>query len=573
MGIIQILHEISAMVIKIINFLNSNSILFFLKTIACDPTCATCTTSGSSACTSCHSGKYLDLNICVEGSQITTMGNIVSNTMQVQSATSGLIPILSGGFSTTAIILVGFLSEIEIYKFINVSFPENFVLFCENLDVSLFPNVFAIIDDVNEGNNPNSTHGKFAFWGVSKVMLDNSYPSILKNLGVLAALAITSLLAYILRGSPNFSYFFSKIRDLLMWNLTLSFYLGDYTELQLYSMIQLSENSVSSTYSRLSYAFSIIIIVTYSVLMIYIAILLNSKKRAPYAPELNNRKNVSRRGNIRPNEGSSNSTTSESLRDLPSSTATLNRCSILIEDFDQSSTIGKNFMLVILGQNLAMILTLFFLQSYKMTQAILYTLLTSAYLALILFKRPYKSLVQTGILTLNNSCKILMGIIALLLAVNESSSFMSQGSVSILGSVLIYTIVTTIILNLIIGLAITLREIFQKLRKQISSCKELKYRRSKKIENKKITIFSKSDRSRDLKAMNYWQRNMQGLERESRIFPPQSEHRSLGVIDLDRDLNQSVEKASTSNSSFENKHVSQKLRRKENIRGPSTNIK
>ena len=504
--------------------------------------------------------NYMDLSHSLPGvtylnpqsiATITTMGRIVSNAMQVQSATSGLIPILSSGFPTTAIILVGFLSEIEIYRFINVHFPDNFVLFCENTDVSLFPNVLAMIDDVNEGDNPNSTHGKFAFWGVSTVMLDNSYPEVLKNLGVLAALAITSLLACILRGSHKFSDFFSKIRDMLMWNLTLSFYLGDYTELQLYSMIQLSENNVSSTYSRLSYAFSIIIIVTYSVLMICIAILLNSKKRAlfrsKHPPKVTT---TSQRESLTPKVPSIYLINLDSARNPPTSEMTLNRCSILVEDFDTTNCIGRNFMLVILGQNLAVILVLFFLQNFKTVQAVLYTILTIAFLALVLFKRPYKSLVQTGILALNNVCKTTMGIIAILLVENESKSFMSQSSVTTLGWVLIYLKLALIGLNAIIGFIITLREIFLKIKKKIHECKE--HRAQKKaIKEKKIRVTKISVSKANI------QNDSHDLQRISRIFlPPPQSLRSMRSFDLTNDLNQSMEYLTALNSSSRLKWVS-----------------
>ena len=409
---------------------------------------------------------------------IATVGGAVSGTMQLQSATSSILPILTGGISTTAIILIGFLSEIDIYKYINVTFPENFVLFCQKIGDSILPNIFVQMD-ANNGSNPNSTIGKFAFWGVSTVMLDNSFSSITKELGVLVILPIPSLFAYALRRSPDVSQIFSKIRDLLMWNLFLSFYFGDFTELQLNSMIQLRENYVSSTYARLSYALAVIIVTTYAGLMIYIGILLNWKRKA--SPVLVQNKRSSKASHTTRR----NSKLKSSVLNVPEkkfSTSspppplelTLKRCSIVIEDFNTNNVIAKNFMLVNLGQNLLVIFILFFFQNNGIMQAVLYTILTSAYIALLIIKRPYKSRVQTAILILNNICKIIMGIVAALLGINEKTSIISQNIITHLGSVLIYMIMGAIGLNSLIGLAMTVYSIYQQIRQRIRTYRERK---------------------------------------------------------------------------------------------------
>ena len=509
--------------------------------------------------------NYLDLAYNLPGvsylspetvQTITTVGTTASSAMQVQSATSGLIPILTGGISTTAVILVGFLEEIEIYKFINVPFPDNFVLFCENLEASIIPNIFSKIDE-NEGENPDSTYGKFAFWGVSTVLLDNSFTPITKDLGVLVVLLVSVPLAFILRGCPDISQFFLKIRDLIMWNLFLSFYLGDYTELQLNSMIQLRENTLTTTYSWLSYSLSIVIITSYAGLMVYLTVLLNWKRTSPVKQQINVTATPSaQKEEAVPKEGPKYSIAVATPIKPLSSEATLRRFTIMVEDFSQKDILTKNFMLVILLQNFLVICILFFLQDSGIAQAVLYTLLTIAFLLLILIKRPYKSAVQTGILTLNNLCKITMGIIAILLGIHEKSEYLSQSSLTDIGSVLIYMIMAAIGINSIIGLVLTIREIYEMVRKKVLLCREYRARQKAKTE-KKIPLENELDRSDIAKSNNFMANDLSELQGGSSLSPERVEQSSI------IDLNQSIGSTTALSPSFPFKVIFKKFRRLE----------
>jgi len=53
----------------------------------------------------------------------TTVGNGVNVAMQTSIVASSILPI-AGGVSTSAILLISFLAEVDVYKYINVPFPE-----------------------------------------------------------------------------------------------------------------------------------------------------------------------------------------------------------------------------------------------------------------------------------------------------------------------------------------------------------------------------------------------------------------------------------------------------------------
>ena len=65
---------------------------------------------------------------------IITAGKIAGVTSQMQYAASTVMPMMFVERSTNAMILVGFLAEVGLYKYLSVPFPENFVSFCEEMD-------------------------------------------------------------------------------------------------------------------------------------------------------------------------------------------------------------------------------------------------------------------------------------------------------------------------------------------------------------------------------------------------------------------------------------------------------
>ena len=196
-------------------------------------------------------------------------------TSQIQSVASSAMPVMLAERSTSAMILVGFLADAGLYKYLNVPFPENFVSFCEQMESFDLPNIFIDMDSGNRGKNPTSIIGKFQFWGVSATLLDNSSFAIAKELLLLAIILGLNILVFILKGFPKISDKVRKVRTQFMWNVFLSNYFGDFTELLLNSMIQMRKNYVSSAYANFSFALAVIIVSSYALLGLYFRYILN----------------------------------------------------------------------------------------------------------------------------------------------------------------------------------------------------------------------------------------------------------------------------------------------------------
>ena len=187
------------------------------------------------------------------------------------------MPMLLVDRSTSAMILVGFLADVGLYKYLNVPFPENFVSFCEQMDSFDAPNIFERMDSENGGDNPISTIGKFELLEVSATLLDNSSFAIFKLMILLGIILGLNLLVFLLKRFPRISDVLCKVRAQFMWNGFLSNYLGDFPDLLLNSMIQLRENYVSGAYANFSFAMAVIIVSTYAVLAVYFIYILNKR--------------------------------------------------------------------------------------------------------------------------------------------------------------------------------------------------------------------------------------------------------------------------------------------------------
>ena len=408
---------------------------------------------------------------------LTNTGTATTTAMKAQAIASAVIPAITGGMSTSAMLLIGFLAEVDVYKYINVPFPENFDLFCEQIASNLLPNLFADFDD-NYGANPNSTIGKFEYWGVSATLLDNSSAAIFKDLVVLGIIVAVNILILILKKCPDLYSWLRKVRSLFMWNLFLSFYLGDYSELQLNAMIELREHSVSSLYSNVSLAFSIIIVVTYALLKIYIFYIVNRKHKKPILPQSSSKRRLPTE------EGTEVKKTSNSkLKRKPSQDqfCEVPQCvAIITEDFVTKNAFTRNFFLIMLIENFLMVLLVFFFQGYGLAQAIVYTIFTIFYVAIFAWQRPYKSKVQLIILLINQCSKVAMGIAAVIFGINERTNSIPQAVISWMGNALILLIVIVIGINLVVGLIITAVGLYEEIKKSINYIRNLLSKKSAK---------------------------------------------------------------------------------------------
>ena len=415
--------------------------------LQCDSTCLNCNGASTSSCLSCKTGRYLQNSTCLlfDNEFISTTGKVAEITSQIQYVASTVMPMMLAERSTSAIILVGFLADVGLYKYLNVPFPENFVSFCEEMESFDPPNIFENMDSGNRGNNPTSIIGKFQFWEVSATLLDNCSFAIAKELITLAIILGLNILVFLLKGFTRLSDVLRKVRTLFMWNVFLSYYLGDFPDLLLHSMIQLRENYVSSAYTNFSFALAVIIVSTYAVLAIYFRYLLNKKH-----PQW--QKTAERRHSI------STTKNTEKWEKVPDS------LEILVEDFRENKTFARNFILVMLLETFLQILVIFFFQDNGLTQAILYIIIVLGFFLLSAWKRPYKSSLHQAILLLNQGSKLVMGIIAAVFGINDKLQCISEELTNLMGLILMLLILIVMIINLAISLLMIIISSYEKIK-------------------------------------------------------------------------------------------------------------
>ena len=415
----------------------------------CDSACLTCNGTTSSNCLSCKPGRYLENSTCllIGHEFISTGGRIAGLTAQMQYIATTVMPVMLAERSTSAMILVGFLADVGHYKYLNVPFPENFVSFCEQMESLDLPNIFANMDSLNGGNNPTSIVEKFQFWDVSATLLDNSSFAIAKELITLAIILGLNIIVFLLKEFPKLSDFVRKVRTIFMWNAFLSYYLGDFAELQLYSMIQMRENYVSSPYTNFSFALAVIIVSTYTLLGVYFLYILNKKhSKWQVTPE-------------RPHSISAATKRSEQKWEkVPDS------LEILIEDFHENPRFSRNFILVMLLETFLQVLVIFFFQDNRLAQAIMYLIIVLGFFSLSAWKRPYKSKRQMKILLLNQGNKVVMGIFAVIFGINAKVQFVSIELITGMGFILILLILIVMGINLAMALRIIIISFYQRIK-------------------------------------------------------------------------------------------------------------
>ena len=450
--------------------------------LECDSTCLTCDGASPNNCLSCKAGRYLENSTCLFVAQefINAAGDINGVTSQIQSITSSAMPVMLAERSTRAIMLVGFLADVGLYKYLNVPFPENFVSFCEEMESFDLPNIFEKLDSENGGNNPSSAIGKFEFWEVSATLLDNSSFTILKLLILLGIILWLTLLIFLFKGFPKIFDLLCKLRDLFMWNTFLSNYFGDFPELLLNSMIQLRENYVSSAYANFSFALAVIIVSSYSVLLLYIRYILNKRNPLWKKPSERHR-----------SKSSITKKSAEKWEKIPDSLG------ILVEDFREKSRFARNFILMMLLEIFLQILVIFFFQDNGLTQAILYIVIVTAFFSLSAWKRPYKSKVNMAIFLVNQGSKIVMGIFAAIFGINDKIEFISADLISLMGLVLMLLILIVMGINLLVSLLLVLVSIYERIQEWRSKCKKGgSKKKSEEIKTKKHNFMDEQYPSR-----------------------------------------------------------------------------
>ena len=488
--------------------------------------CRTCNGSAATNCQSCYPGTYLyppdgtcisecpmtyypdtytweciscayptqdssgNLSNCMNGS---TGAEAARAVLQASAGTNAALPPLLGGVSSVATLLVNFISELNLFIYINVGFPANFVLFIEQVQVSeLIPNPFAwMIKDTDEITN--STIGKFEYWGTETVMLENNGMNICKNLGVLIFGAILSILALVLSGKPNLSRKIANLRNLFLWNLFFSFYLGDFGELFLSSLIQIRENTATGSYATLSLVLSYSVVISYF-LIILIGIYFLNRKVEPFGPKIAKIAASSPQARAKRASMPKAKETNIWLSVPPT-------MRILTEDFKESNPMTRGFLIILTLQTMLVSFIIFFMQDLGLLQAATYTAIAVFFLGHVAYYKPFKSRIQTSILIFNQLIKIVMGIMAIILGIDDFCLKLPKESRTSIGSGLIILIIIGVAANALVGIVLVFSEIWQ----MVARC--IRARRGRKgksinydVSNKKESAKNNSESDHQLES-------------------------------------------------------------------------
>lgn len=255
---------------------------------------------------------------------------------------------------------------------------------------------------------------------------------------MLGIIAVLNILVLLFKGHPRIQDKFFKLRRIFMWNVFLSYFLGDYPELQLNSMIQMRENNVSSSYAQFSLALTIIIVSPYAILACYFLYVLNRRRQQPQGTQ------------------EKYATPAQKWVKVPDSIG------IIVEDFRDKNRFSRNFLLIMLFESSLQILVIFFFQESGTTQAILYTIIVVVYVLLAIWKQPYKSRLQMAILLLNQCSKAAMGVMAIVFGINDIFQFISSDVLILLGFILALLIVIVMAMNLVVSALIMINEFYER---------------------------------------------------------------------------------------------------------------
>eukprot|EP00331_Platyophrya_macrostoma_P003457 CAMPEP_0176421806 /NCGR_PEP_ID=MMETSP0127-20121128/9385_1 /TAXON_ID=938130 /ORGANISM="Platyophrya macrostoma, Strain WH" /LENGTH=247 /DNA_ID=CAMNT_0017802591 /DNA_START=1151 /DNA_END=1891 /DNA_ORIENTATION=+ len=207
-----------------------------------------------------------------------TVGQVL---LQVQGISVSLIPIIVPGTGMTGVLLLDFMSDMLLFKFINVQFPDNFVEFCKSLKVIYFPSFYS--DSTEMTNIKESTIGKFKEFSVSTILLGNSEALLNREIAALSLTIVFVVLTALTKKWAKINTIFKKIKEAFLWNLLLTFFIGDFSELFLYTLVQLRENKSIFWLAKFSTGIGLVLLISYTIATIAFIYLLNRKTNAKNA--------------------------------------------------------------------------------------------------------------------------------------------------------------------------------------------------------------------------------------------------------------------------------------------------
>ena len=356
-----------------------------------------------------------------------------SVTSKLISGFVSALPLINSG-SANAAVFLQFSGDLELYQLINVNFPSNFISFCQQLSSSPIPNFISLWNE----NDYTSTTGKFHELSYSTIFFDNSGANFNKYGVAFCIIFVTEVLNLSLHKAVKIKQFLQKVQSMFVWNATLAYIIGDYSNNLLSIFLQFREGKLDSAYTWFSLAASIIMFVFYLALLGLFAYLLN-RKQPHESIKLSSRSRTSKRKDPIATRGN-----------VPKS------LDLISEPYHQEKFFSRNFFLIYLIDSTILVIIVSFLQDFGLAQAILYTIFSSVLLFLVIvFYRPHKSAVELLIYVLKQAVKILFGGIAIFLGYYDTT-------IDAVGVALIAIVIIVNVVNFIIVMSVAIRDIIRK---------------------------------------------------------------------------------------------------------------
>ena len=372
---------------------------------------------------------------------IEAVATAASVAAQASTIATIIIPVIIVTAGSVVALFLDFMGEIALFQYINVPFPVNFEAFMQFFSANIFPNFLAKTYD--ESESVISSNGKFGEYECSRVFLDNCGGGLDKEFLAIAVIIVTSILAVALKNCPKVHSFVCKIRDSYRWNGLLAFYIGDFQEFFVFTLLQFRE----SVKPLISLIIGILLVASYFIMYLYISVALNRRKKA--AKKVRDSRRQSRTQSRKTQEQEE-----EIIGDIPES------MNMVVEDFVRKYWYSRNFLLLMCLQNAIVGFVLVFLQNWGIIQAGLYSYSAIFYGILVLGAfRPFKEKSQVMAFSVSQIIKGSMGCLALALGLDEKWLLFSDDQKNALGITLITLVCIGIGSNLLLSVGMIVKAI------------------------------------------------------------------------------------------------------------------
>lgn len=192
----------------------------------------------------------------------------------IHESGSGMLSVALGGTSNAAIFTLQAPIKLELFKYLNIQFPANFVAYYNSRwpsNTTTTRNLFSLIKKGSDTSIAISGYYQFSFWSTPIVLLERCGRLLNKELVSLLLCFLTWLPVLICKNKDETpkSKIFTKLHYTVRWNLVITFFVGDFSVLILQTMIQFHEVSFQEldAFSILSIVVTILILIAYALII------------------------------------------------------------------------------------------------------------------------------------------------------------------------------------------------------------------------------------------------------------------------------------------------------------------